>query len=137
MFSAFDPDLISLDMAQRQVCVLHKILMNSLTLSPSSITPPGNGTFIQFEGFDDSLDWTSVCEQHNDNDNELGGLSKSFEHRSRSGGKCFSTHLTAIAFMLRIMHNNRTLPRFPSCQACRIRAKTGDMRLSILFVLSS
>src|SRR5438270_6912322 len=97
--------------------------MHPLTLFARTISPGGDGAFIQVKSLDDGLHRTAKGQQGHDNDNQLGRLAQPFEHGSSPSAKGLFAVLTAIALPLAIMDRDVAQSSLASCGTHRIRAK--------------
>src|SRR6266487_3983008 len=69
------------------------------------------------------LQRTPIRKQSYDQNNKLGWLAKSFQHRPRPSGKCSTTDFTTIALSLPIMNRNVAPMTETTCRTRRIGAK--------------
>jgi hypothetical protein len=78
-------------------------MLHTLTLLFGSISPRGDGTLIQIEHMDNSLQWTTIGQKPNGNENKLGWATKPFSHRSSPSSKCMMTYVAAVSLTFSIM----------------------------------
>jgi len=115
-----DPQPIGLDVLEVNLTLLDQVLVELLSMVTSSLKPGSHGTFIQAEGCHDRLDWTAMCQQGQDDHQQIGRLSQAIEWRAAAGSECPTTCLTAIALLLLAMDCYVALPELASCGTVQV-----------------
>lgn len=105
------------------LALLHKSMMDLLTVFSGSLLPIGYRSFIYFIGMHNGLNWTAIGEQDDDDDHQFSWSAQSFHHRPSSRAKGLVTRAAAIALRLIRMNANVARSDLASCGTRRIRAK--------------
>jgi hypothetical protein len=88
-----------------------------------SISPLGDGSFIQPEGMHNGLNRASIREERYHDHDQVHWLAQSFNHGSMARTKGLFADRTAIPLPLAIMNVNMARSSLASCATRRIRAK--------------
>ena len=121
--AAFYPNFVGLNVYQIQLSLLNHLLMHLLTMPPCSITPLGDGSFIQVKRMDNGLNRAAIRQESNDDHDQFHGLAQSFKHRSSMRAERLFANLTPIALSPAIMDRNLAHSDLASCRTRLVRAK--------------
>lgn len=110
-------------MVQGELTLLYHSLLDPLALLPCSIAPRSHGALIQSEHMHNRLNRAAIREQPYHENNELGWLTQSFQHRAGPSGKRTTTDVTAITLALTIMDRDIAPIGQTACRTRRIGAK--------------
>jgi hypothetical protein len=114
---------IGLHMHQVKLSLLNDRLMDLLTMGTRSISPSSHGAFIQPEGMHNGLDWASIREERDHDDDQIHRLTQPLKHGSPTGTKRLFTDVTALPLPFPIVDANIALSSFASCRTRQIGAK--------------
>ena len=92
-FLNLDLDLIRLDLLQILLTFLNPMLMHTLTMPACSFMPIAHRALIQPKGFDDRLNWTTICQQDNHTHHSLRIAAQPIEYRIFTGCEGLLTNI--------------------------------------------
>ena len=103
--------------------LLDQVLVNVLRVLRRTLQPARDGAFIQAKGGYNRLGRTAMCEQGQDNRDQIDGQMQAIERGAAGGGEGRATHLAAIALLLLAMDGNVALPDLPPCTTVQVMAE--------------
>src|SRR5947209_2636931 len=110
-------------MHQVELPLFNHLLMDLLTMGPSSITPIRHGSLIQAKGMHNGLHWASIAQQSDDNHDEIHRFAQALQHRCSTATPGAFADLTAVTLPFAIMNADVALCFLASCGTRRVRAK--------------
>jgi hypothetical protein len=117
-------DLVRLHLSQI-ARLLYQMLMHLLTMFPSTLLPIEDCAFVHLKGSHNSLNWTSVGQQCEDDNDDFLGSPQPIEDRPFGLCKSLAAHMAFVASLFEAMYTDVACAYLASCRTGGIRAKYG------------